>query len=566
MKPTTSADNSDFNKISELDKSDLTPEQIKRGIENGYYSIINGITKVGTIALLRQLTTPLPTVWVSGYHTIGDGAFGSNIFEWDSTSTETDNGGTIIKLTSITTGRYKLKFSGTVNVKWFGDCENNTLLFQEVIDYCKDNSLNIKTDKTIFNLSETLYVFGIMLDFSGSTINYNNEDDTWAVVISALGDKMYQQGATNFIVNCTSTNTTNRTHGVCVGGVGTFVRDVRVRGFTGVSFGMGGKGGYNTSGVEDITGVTFEGFGQAYYADISNINIVSTEGWQFVIAKYNNANKISNISTFPLNGFGDSIPRRASCINSIVVNGIANVFNRVSLESAPSSYTVYFCSGSNQNLIDSLYIEHNTSWAETSDAVVYASTESSGNRIDNIRSTLQRVTSDDNGVGNVFNKGLNYYINGSQKAEILGRRNLITNGTFTGGARTGWSMYGTSITESFGTGYLSGYSWRQDVGDNGRPSFYQDVSTIGGYNKLAFLKNNITVSMWVRTNIPNLQIRIGSYTNSVIIHDSEWRYIQSTVKSIANAGVVHVITGGNIGIGTTGFVEISDVEIYLGVK
>jgi hypothetical protein len=59
-------------------------------------------------------------VWVSGYHTKGDGAFGSNIFEWDSASTDADNGGTIIKLDSVVTGRYKLRYSGAVNVKWFG--------------------------------------------------------------------------------------------------------------------------------------------------------------------------------------------------------------------------------------------------------------------------------------------------------------------------------------------------------------------------------------------------------------------------------------------------------------
>lgn len=133
MKPTTSADNSDFNKISELDKSVLTPEQVKQGIENGY----NYGSRIDTITLLRQLNTPLPTVWVSGYHTIGDGAFGSNLFEWDATATEDDNGGTIIKCTSIATGRYKLKFSGAVLLEYFGvRVENidNSLIINSVIN------------------------------------------------------------------------------------------------------------------------------------------------------------------------------------------------------------------------------------------------------------------------------------------------------------------------------------------------------------------------------------------------------------------------------------------------
>ena len=81
---------------------------------------ISKVKSVNTIADLRALTQTPPTIWVSGYHTKGDGAFGSHVFEWDATSTEADNGGTIIKLDSITTGRYKLKYDGVVNVKWFG--------------------------------------------------------------------------------------------------------------------------------------------------------------------------------------------------------------------------------------------------------------------------------------------------------------------------------------------------------------------------------------------------------------------------------------------------------------
>jgi hypothetical protein len=116
----------DLDAISLLGEKGLTPNQIADSIEkiNGLQasaSEIDGkVIPVGTITLLRAKTSTPSTVWVSGYYTKGDGAFGSNIFEWDSTSTEDDNGGTIIKLTSITTGRYKLRYSGAVNIKWFG--------------------------------------------------------------------------------------------------------------------------------------------------------------------------------------------------------------------------------------------------------------------------------------------------------------------------------------------------------------------------------------------------------------------------------------------------------------
>lgn len=57
-------------------------------------------------------------VEVLGYYTKGDG--GGGLFYWDNTSTETDNGGTVIQATGITTGRWKRVFSGAVNIKWFG--------------------------------------------------------------------------------------------------------------------------------------------------------------------------------------------------------------------------------------------------------------------------------------------------------------------------------------------------------------------------------------------------------------------------------------------------------------
>ena len=89
-------------------------------IKSSASEIDGKVIPIDTIALLRAKTTTPSTVWVSGYYTKGDGAFGSNIFEWDSTSVEDDNSGTIIKLTSIATGRYKLKFSGAVNFEMFG--------------------------------------------------------------------------------------------------------------------------------------------------------------------------------------------------------------------------------------------------------------------------------------------------------------------------------------------------------------------------------------------------------------------------------------------------------------
>lgn len=57
-------------------------------------------------------------IFILGYYTAGDGGGGQ--FYWDTTSTDTDNGGTIIKATGVTTGRWKRIYSGWVNTTWFG--------------------------------------------------------------------------------------------------------------------------------------------------------------------------------------------------------------------------------------------------------------------------------------------------------------------------------------------------------------------------------------------------------------------------------------------------------------
>ena len=74
-------------------------------------SIVNSIDELKTISNIEAVNA-------LGYYTKGDG--GGGLFYWDSTSTETDNGGTIIQATGVITGRWKRVFSGAVNVKWFG--------------------------------------------------------------------------------------------------------------------------------------------------------------------------------------------------------------------------------------------------------------------------------------------------------------------------------------------------------------------------------------------------------------------------------------------------------------
>jgi hypothetical protein len=84
-------------------------------------SSTTGLTNVVSVAALKLLGSAITdndSITVLGYYAEGDG--GGGTFYWDATSTETDNGGTVIKATSVTTGRWMRVFSGAVNVKWFG--------------------------------------------------------------------------------------------------------------------------------------------------------------------------------------------------------------------------------------------------------------------------------------------------------------------------------------------------------------------------------------------------------------------------------------------------------------
>ena len=120
-----------------------------------------------TLSDLKASTTAYRKVWVSGYYTKGDGAFGSHVFEWDATSVEADNGGTIIALTSVATGRYKLKYDGVVNIKWFGavgdGITDDAVAIQNAIDYAvnKKGDVIIPTCSDSYLCQSTISIKGI---------------------------------------------------------------------------------------------------------------------------------------------------------------------------------------------------------------------------------------------------------------------------------------------------------------------------------------------------------------------------------------------------------------------
>jgi len=104
-----------------------------------------------TISLLKAYNpTPLPAnndvVTVLGYYARGDGGGGE--FYWDSTSTDADNGGTVIARTAGGTGRWKRPDNVLVDVRQFGAHGDNTgddaPFIQKAMDYARTSGLRRK--------------------------------------------------------------------------------------------------------------------------------------------------------------------------------------------------------------------------------------------------------------------------------------------------------------------------------------------------------------------------------------------------------------------------------------
>jgi hypothetical protein len=109
---------------------------------------------------LRSGTTIANAAKTLGYYSAGDG--GGNSFCWDSTSVATDNGGTVIKPTSVSgAGRWLAVDAYTINVRQFGAKG----------DGVADDTAEIQSAITASN---TVYFPNGTYLFSGITINTHN--------------------------------------------------------------------------------------------------------------------------------------------------------------------------------------------------------------------------------------------------------------------------------------------------------------------------------------------------------------------------------------------------------
>lgn len=144
--------------ISTIDTINSVAVKNISDLRSGTYHNINAIFK-------SKGANDRPHIYLGGYYDWLDG--GQGAFAWNPTSTAADNGGTIIQVTGVTTGRWeRVKPSTEANVLWFGAKASNS-----VVD-AATNSAAFKAAKESFSYIE----FGLNIFRNGGVIKVPRGD------------------------------------------------------------------------------------------------------------------------------------------------------------------------------------------------------------------------------------------------------------------------------------------------------------------------------------------------------------------------------------------------------
>ncbi len=164
------------------DANDVT----QKDVDNIRSSRVDIVQKASTIADLRLLTGTSANsnaVATLGYYVAGDG--GGNTFYWDSSSGATDNGGTVIKPTSVLgTGRWIAVDSSNCNVRQFGAKGDGTTDDTNSITSALNNSKNIDFPYGTYLVTSTI----ILPVFSHKLNIFSKDNATVKVVLGSSID------------------------------------------------------------------------------------------------------------------------------------------------------------------------------------------------------------------------------------------------------------------------------------------------------------------------------------------------------------------------------------------
>lgn len=113
--------------------------------------------KINNIAELKtRIGVSDSIVSVLGYYLSGDNGGGD--FYWDNSSTELDNGGTIIQVTGVSIGRWKRVYSNQLNARWFGAKGDGVTNDTSAIQKCCSLGIEVIITKGIYLISSTITI------------------------------------------------------------------------------------------------------------------------------------------------------------------------------------------------------------------------------------------------------------------------------------------------------------------------------------------------------------------------------------------------------------------------
>lgn len=191
---------------------------------------------VTTIAALKTVTGG--TAYVQGYYVIGDEGGGE--FYWDASSTATDNGGTIIKATNVTTGRWLRSVEKYISFKGFGAKGDGST----------DDTIPINAALAVggyLYIQNGTYMVGDSLDFTSNTVvDIHPDAEIKFIVGSSVGsaDGMFSMNElTNVYINGNGALLTGERKG---SGTDLIVMGVRITGCTNI--------GVRDLKIEDMAG------------------------------------------------------------------------------------------------------------------------------------------------------------------------------------------------------------------------------------------------------------------------------------------------------------------------